>query len=163
MPIPLVDLKAQYQAIKPEIDAAIARVIGHSGFILGEEVRRFEADFATFCDLPTAAAVGVDVERDKRLIIGLGAFLTACAVSLSGIIGFAGLVVPHLLRLTAGPDHRGLIPGAALLGGAFLVVADALARSLFAPAEVPVGVFTALVGGPFFLVILRRGRGEYRF
>jgi iron complex transport system permease protein len=110
-----------------------------------------------------AAAVGVDVERDKRLIIGLGAFLTACAVSLSGIIGFAGLVVPHVLRLTAGPDHRGLIPGAALLGGAFLVVADALARSLFAPAEVPVGVFTALVGGPFFLVILRRGRGEYRF
>jgi len=110
-----------------------------------------------------AAAVGVDVERDKRLIIALGAFLTACAVSLSGIIGFAGLVVPHVLRLTAGPDHRGLIPGAALLGGAFLVVADALARSLFAPAEVPVGVFTALVGGPFFLVILRRGRGEYRF
>ena len=60
MPIPLVDLKAQYQAIKPEIDTAIARVIGHSGFILGEEVRRFEADFAAFCDLPAAAAVGVD-------------------------------------------------------------------------------------------------------
>jgi dTDP-4-amino-4,6-dideoxygalactose transaminase len=60
MPIPLVDLKAQYQAIKPEIDAAIARVIGHSGFILGEEVRRFEADFAAFCDLPATAAVGVD-------------------------------------------------------------------------------------------------------
>ncbi len=110
-----------------------------------------------------AAAVGVEVERDKRLIIGLGAFLTACAVSLSGIIGFAGLVVPHVLRITSGPDHRGLIPGAALLGAAFLVVADALARSLFAPTEVPVGVFTALVGGPFFLAILRRGRGEYRF
>jgi len=110
-----------------------------------------------------AAAVGVDVERDKRLIIGLGAFLTACAVSLSGIIGFAGLVVPHVLRLVSGPDHRGLIPGAALLGAAFLMLADALARSLFAPAEVPVGVFTALVGGPFFLVLLRRGRREYRF
>ncbi len=110
-----------------------------------------------------AAAVGVDVERDKRLIIGLGALLTACAVSLSGIIGFTGLVVPHVLRITSGPDHRGLIPGAALLGAAFLVVADALARSLFAPAEVPVGVFTALVGGPFFLAILRRGRREYRF
>jgi ABC-type Fe3+-siderophore transport system permease subunit len=110
-----------------------------------------------------AAAVGVDVERDKRRIIALGAFLTACAVSLSGIIGFAGLVVPHVLRLTAGPDHRGLIPGSALLGAAFLVVADALARSLFAPAEVPVGVFTALVGGPFFLLLLRRARREYRF
>ncbi len=110
-----------------------------------------------------AAAVGLDVERDKRLIIGLGALLTACAVCLSGIIGFAGLVVPHVLRITAGPDHRGLIPGAALLGAAFLVVADALARSLFAPAEVPVGAFTALVGGPFFLALLRRGRREYRF
>ena len=110
-----------------------------------------------------AAAVGVDVERDKRRIIALGAFLTACAVCLSGIIGFAGLVVPHVLRLTVGPDHRGLIPGSALLGAAFLIVADALARTLFAPAEVPVGVFTALIGGPFFLVLLRQGRREYRF
>ena len=74
----------------------------------------------------------------------------------SGLIGFVGLIVPHVLRLTIGPDHRVLVPAAALLGAAFTVVADTLARTLLAPTELPVGALTALVGGPLFLWLLRR-------
>ena len=85
--------------------------------------------------------------------------LTALAVSLAGLIGFVGLVVPHLLRLLLGPDHRLLLPAALLGGGAFLVLSDLAARLLLAPNELPVGVVTALVGGPFFLLLLRRRRG----
>jgi iron complex transport system permease protein len=78
------------------------------------------------------------------------------AVSVSGLIGFVGLLVPHLLRMIFGADHRLLVPAAALGGAAFLIVADALARTLLAPTELPVGALTALVGGPLFLILLRR-------
>jgi iron complex transport system permease protein len=80
----------------------------------------------------------------------------------SGIIGFVGLVVPHLLRLAVGPDHRTLLPGSALLGAALLVAADLLARTVVAPAELPLGIVTALVGGPFFLWLLLRQKTTYR-
>ncbi|MFN7942544.1 MAG: iron ABC transporter permease [Thermoanaerobaculia bacterium] len=108
-----------------------------------------------------AAALGVDVERLKRRAFFAASLLTAVAVAFAGLIGFVGLVVPHLLRLLFGADHRLLVPLALLCGGGFLVLADLLARTLLAPNELPVGVVTALVGGPFFLVLLRRRQGAY--
>ncbi|MEE8470859.1 MAG: iron chelate uptake ABC transporter family permease subunit [Dehalococcoidia bacterium] len=110
-----------------------------------------------------AAYLGINVEREKVLILALGSLLTACAVSLSGLIGFVGLVVPHAVRLVLGPDHRLLLPAAALAGAAFLVIADTLARTLLAPTEIPVGVLTAFIGAPFFIFLLRRTRREYAF
>jgi iron complex transport system permease protein len=110
-----------------------------------------------------AAYLGINVEREKILILALGSLLVACAVSLSGPIGFVGLVVPHAARLVLGPDNRLLLPAAALAGAAFLVIADMLARTLLSPTEIPVGIFTALVGAPFFIYLLRRGRREYAF
>ena len=107
-----------------------------------------------------AVAVGVDLEREAMKVIGLGALLTGAAVSVSGLIGFLGLAVPHILRLTIGPDHRRLLPASALAGAALLVLADAAARSVVVPAELPVGIFTALLGGPLFLFLLRRDGRE---
>lgn len=107
-----------------------------------------------------AQHLGVDVERAKRLIVLLAALAVGAAVALSGIIGFVGLVVPHLLRMTIGPDHRLLLPGSALLGGALLPAADLVARTLAAPAELPIGIVTALAGGPFFLWLLLRNRRQ---
>ncbi len=110
-----------------------------------------------------AAYLGINVERDKLVVLALGSLLTAAAVSLSGLIGFVGLVVPHAVRLSLGPDHRLLLPASALAGATFLVLADLLARTVLAPGEIPVGVITAIVGGPFFLYLLRRNRREYAF
>jgi iron complex transport system permease protein len=81
----------------------------------------------------------------------------------SGLVGFVGLVVPHVVRLLLGPDHRLLLPASTLVGGIFLVVADLAARSLMSPAELPVGIITALVGGPFFIYLLRKARRQYNF
>ena len=110
-----------------------------------------------------AAYLGIEVERDKILILALGSMLTAAAVSISGLVGFVGLVVPHAVRLTLGPDHRLLLPASALAGATFVVMADLLARTLLAPVEIPVGVITAIIGAPFFLYLLRRTRREYAF
>lgn len=110
-----------------------------------------------------ARQVGVDVERVKRVTFVLGSLLTALTVAVAGLIGFVGLVVPHLLRLRLGPDHRLLVPAAFLGGAAFLVVADLGSRLLLAPNELPVGVLTAMVGGPYFLYLLRRSRGRHGF
>jgi len=104
----------------------------------------------------TAAALGVQVERVKYLCFALAALLAALAVAVSGVIGFVGLVVPHAVRLLWGSDHRLLIPCTALLGATFLVLADAAARTAAAPGELPIGVITAFVGVPFFIVLLRR-------
>jgi iron complex transport system permease protein len=104
----------------------------------------------------TAAALGVQVERVKYLCLGLAALLAAIAVAVSGVIGFVGLVVPHAARLLWGNDHRLLVPCAALLGATFLILVDAVARSAASPAELPIGVLTAFVGVPFFIVLLRR-------
>ena len=110
-----------------------------------------------------AAYLGVEVERDKMLILALGSLLTAAAVSISGLVGFVGLVMPHAVRLSLGPDHRLLLPASALAGAAFVVIADLLARTLLAPIEIPVGIITAIIGAPFFLYLLRRSRKEYAF
>ena len=110
----------------------------------------------------TAQQLGVSVESDKRIVIVLGAILTGAAVALGGLIGFVGLFAPHVTRVVIGPRHSLLLPAAALVGAAFLVLADLLARSLLPPTEIPVGILTACVGGPFFLWLLRRQRREYR-
>ena len=107
-----------------------------------------------------ARHLGVDVVGLKRLIIALNGIAMGAAVSVSGIIGFIGLVVPHIVRLLRGPDHRYLIPYSALLGGLLLTVADTIARSAFAPAELPVGILTALLGAPFFLFLLWQQRRQ---
>ena len=104
----------------------------------------------------TAQQLGVAVEKTRIALLAAAALITAAAVSASGTIGFVGLIIPHILRLLVGPDHRLLIPTAFFTGGAFLVVADTLARCLVAPAELPVGVITALCGAPYFLLLLRR-------
>ncbi len=105
-----------------------------------------------------ALYLGVDVERSKRLLLVGASLLAAAAVSVSGIIGFVGLVVPHVMRLVVGPDNRRLMP-ASMLGGAILLVnADLLARVAIEPAELPIGIITSLLGCPFFLYLLSRRR-----
>ena len=100
--------------------------------------------------------VGVRVERLKRAAIGLATLGVGASVAVSGAIGFVGLVVPHLVRLALGPDHRALLPGSALLGALLLILADLFARTVAAPAELPIGIVTALAGAPFFLALLLR-------
>ena len=128
--------------------ALVARARDYNALSLGED---------------GAAQLGVDVERLKRMTFVLGSLLTALAVSVAGMIGFVGLIVPHVLRISFGPDHRVLLPAGFLGGAAFLVLADLLARTVAAPVVLPVGVVTALVGGPFFLALLRRRRPEHDF
>jgi iron complex transport system permease protein len=106
-----------------------------------------------------AGFLGVDVERAKRALYAAASALTAAAVAVCGIIGFVGLVIPHLARISWGHQHRILLPSAFLLGGMLLVLADAAARVIFAPLELPVGVVTALIGVPVFVWVLRRWTG----
>lgn len=102
----------------------------------------------------SARSLGIDTERAKRVIFLVSALLTGAVVSVSGMIGFIGMVIPHAVRLVIGADHRLLLPASALVGGIFLMVADTMARTLFVPSEVPVGIITALAGGPFFVYLL---------
>lgn len=104
--------------------------------------------------------MGVSVQRLKNIAIVSVAAATGASVAVSGGIGFIGIVVPHLLRMVIGPDHRFLLPASALLGGSLLIFADVLARTVVAPAELPIGIITAAVGGPFFLWILLRQRSR---
>ena len=105
-----------------------------------------------------AVSLGVSVQRTRVVLLGCAALMTAVVVSSSGSIGFVGLVLPHISRMLVGSRHRGLLPVSALLGAIFLLWADTIARTLFAPLEVPVGVITALVGVPIFATILARTR-----
>lgn len=104
-----------------------------------------------------AETLGVNARRTRLVIVVLASLATAAAVSVSGLIGFVGLVVPHMIRLLSGPSYRVILPLAFLGGGAFLVLADTVARQAFAPAEIPIGVVTAFVGAPFFMWMLLRG------
>ena len=99
-----------------------------------------------------AHTLGVEVEHTKRVLLAVSSLVTAAGVAVAGVIGFVGLIVPHMMRLLVGPDHRILLPTSALAGAVFLVAADTLARA--GPAEVPVGIVTAAVGAPFFLYLL---------
>jgi iron complex transport system permease protein len=121
----------------------LARSRTLNGLLLGEEA---------------ASNLGVDVGRDRAILLALGSLITAAAVAVSGLIGFVGLVVPHVVRLLVGPDARLVLPLAALFGAALMTFADLAARLL---GEIPVGVVTAVIGAPFFLVLLRRTRTGY--
>ncbi len=103
----------------------------------------------------SAQSLGVDVERTKVYVLVLCTFITSIVVSVSGIIGFVGLIIPHIVRLILGPDHRVLLLSSALLGGIFMIFADTIARTIISPVEIPVGIVTALFGGPFFIYLLK--------
>jgi iron complex transport system permease protein len=105
-----------------------------------------------------ASALGIDVERLRWLLLGATALLTGVLVSIGGAIGFVGLVIPHAVRLVSGSRHRVLLPVSMLLGASFMIWTDTAARSLFAPRELPVGIITALLGAPIFLLVLLRYR-----
>src|SRR5690606_19689364 len=105
-----------------------------------------------------AAHLGLPVETVKYVLLGTATLVTAAAVSVAGIIGFVGLMTPHAVRLLVGPRHGPLLAHSLAWGATFLVVADLLARTVITPAELPVGIITALAGGPFFLVLLWRRR-----
>ncbi|HTW08031.1 MAG TPA: iron ABC transporter permease, partial [Acidimicrobiales bacterium] len=105
-----------------------------------------------------ATSVGVRADRVRLLVVAAATLGTAAAVAVSGLIGFVGIIVPHTIRLIGGPSYRRIIPLSLLYGAAFLILADLLARSVLAPGEVPLGVVTAFLGAPFFLVILRQAR-----
>jgi iron complex transport system permease protein len=121
----------------------VLRARALNGLLLGEE---------------TAAHLGLDVRRERLVLLGAATLVTAAGVAMSGLIGFVGLVVPHLVRLVVGPNARLLLPLSAIWGAAFLGLADLLARL---PGELPVGVVTAVIGAPFFLYLLRRYRAGY--
>jgi len=106
----------------------------------------------------TAKLLGEDTKKLVWLVYMMASLLTAAAVSIAGSVGFIGLIIPHTVRLLVGPDHRVLIPAASLFGGAFLVFADTAARTVLAPQQLPVGVITALIGVPMFLLLLHRAK-----
>ncbi|WP_422445221.1 FecCD family ABC transporter permease [Thermoanaerobacterium sp. DL9XJH110] len=111
----------------------------------------------------TAFFTGVDTEHLKKISLTSAALLTASAVAVSGVIGFVGLIIPHVSRITIGPDHRRLFWFSALVGGLYLMLADTLSRVVIAPTELPVGILTALFGGPFFLyLLLKKKNRDYR-
>jgi len=107
-----------------------------------------------------ATHLGIHVQQTRIAIVIIGSMLTAAAVALGGLISFVGLVVPHMMRMVLGPDHTRLLPATALAGAVFLLLADTVARTIIAPAELSVGVLTAFIGGPFFLYLLRKTKQE---
>lgn len=108
-----------------------------------------------------AQHLGVEIEKVKRMLLVSGALVTAAAVSISGLIGFVGLMIPHLTRILIGPDHRVLLPTSAIVGASFLMICDALSRVVMGSGEAPVGVITAFAGAPFFIYLLRRKNKGY--
>jgi iron complex transport system permease protein len=106
----------------------------------------------------TAIQLGIDVERLKKVAYVFASLITAAAVSVCGLIGFVGLIIPHAVRILFGPDHRLLIPASALVGASFLICSDTIARTIAAPTELPVGAVTATFGAPFFIYLLKRRR-----
>jgi iron complex transport system permease protein len=103
-----------------------------------------------------AQSLGCPVNRIRKIFLVLATFLASASVSISGIIGFVGLIVPHLVRIIIGPDHRFLFPFSALLGGIFLIFTDLISRTIFSPTELPIGIVTAIIGAPFFIYLLRK-------
>jgi iron complex transport system permease protein len=108
-----------------------------------------------------ATHLGLNVEATKKLFFVLASLMTASVVASCGLIGFVGLIIPHCIRLAIGPDHRRLVPASALAGAIFLVLADSFARTIIAPMEIPIGVVTTFIGGPFFLFLLKSKKNTY--
>jgi iron complex transport system permease protein len=127
-------------------------------FLVGSAVLFFLAKDLNILVLgeETASELGVEVERVKKIAFVFASLITGAVVSVSGLIGFVGLVVPHVVRMIWGPDHRFLLPASALMGAMLMVVADTIARTVLAPSEIPVGVITAMGGAPFFVYLLRK-------
>lgn len=136
---------------------AIALVIPAMVILLVRESRNLNA--ITLGDRE-AGYLGIDVDRLRWRVVILTALAVGTGVSLAGVIAFVGLVVPHLVRLTLGSNHNVVIPGSALLGGILMLLADSLGRYLLAPAELPVGILTALLGGPFFIYLIVQQKGK---
>lgn len=107
-----------------------------------------------------ASTLGIAPARVRLILITVATLGTAAVVSVSGLIGFVGIVIPHTVRMIIGPGHRLLLPTSLLVGAAFLILADVVARTAMSPAELPIGVVTAMIGAPFFLLVLRRSRGQ---
>jgi iron complex transport system permease protein len=107
-------------------------------------------------DEEQAQQLGINVERTKLILLAASTLITAAAVCFVGTIGFVGIIVPHAVRLVWGPDHRSLMPLSALAGAILLILADTASRSVMPPTEIPVGVITAFLGAPFFIILLRR-------
>ena len=105
-----------------------------------------------------AIHLGINIETVKKILFVAASLITASSVASCGMIGFVGLIIPHLMRFMIGPDHRSLIPGSALLGAIFLVICDTFARTVLLPAEIPIGAITAIIGGPFFIYLMRSTR-----
>jgi len=114
-----------------------------------------ELNLMTFGD-ESAMSMGVNVERVKATLFVMASLITATAVSISGLIGFIGLIIPHIARMLYGSDHKSLLPASVILGSIFLIIADTLARTVIAPYELPVGVVTAFCGAPFFVYLLKK-------
>lgn len=141
---PMVIMMTPFSLLGAAVILAHAQSL--NGILLGEE---------------SAQHLGIDVERVKRILFAAGSLVVAAAVSVSGVIGFVGLIVPHAVRLLVGPNHRILLPASGIAGGLFLIICDALARVIMAPMEIPVGIITATAGAPFFIFLLRRGKKEF--
>jgi iron complex transport system permease protein len=109
----------------------------------------------------TARGLGVPVRYSRIIFLLTSTIITASAVSVSGIIGFVGLIIPHIIRIITGPDHRTLIPNSMLAGGIFLLLSDTLARTVLSPTEIPVGIITSLAGAPYFLLLLYQRRKQF--
>jgi iron complex transport system permease protein len=137
--------------------AAVALVNTLALLAIGSQARSLDA--LTLGD-ELAGHLGLPTERRKLMLLALGTLLASASVSACGLIAFVGLVIPHAARSLVGPGHRRLLPASILLGAAFLALVDGLGRTLFYPVEIPVGIFTALVGAPFFLALLRRKRRD---
>jgi iron complex transport system permease protein len=149
-------LAGNLSAADPQLLGRVALGAGIAFLILWSQARKL--DLFTQGE-EVATDLGLAVGRSRLLIFAVAGALTAAAVAIAGLVGFVGLTVPHVVRLLWGPGHRRLLPASALAGAAFLMAADAVSRSLFAPAEIPIGVVTALLGAPFFLYLLRRREG----
>jgi iron complex transport system permease protein len=106
-----------------------------------------------------AVNLGVNVPLARNVVLVASSLVTAAAVSVSGVIAFVGLIVPHMMRLLVGPDNRILLPASCLVGAMFMIWTDTLARTIIAPEELPVGIITAILGAPFFLYLLKRRKG----
>ncbi len=141
----------------PQI-AVLAALVGAGCGVAWVSARRLNA---LLLGEEAAAAVGLNVERFKTLVILAGSLLTAAAVSAAGLVGFVGLIVPHIARLIGGPNHTRLVPVSLLGGATFVVLSDLVARTIAPPNEIPLGVVTACGGGPLFLYLLRRSRNAY--
>ena len=152
----MLDILGGGVAVRSKSEIVVAAIVIALGVALAVLLAR-RIDAFVFGE-ETAATLGVDPERTTIAVIVAAALLTGAAVALAGLVGFVGLVVPHALRPIVGAGHRRLVIASFLAGASALVLADTGARSIIAPAELPVGVLTGLVGAPFFLLLLVRAR-----